>query len=304
MMPGWPIGETLIDASLRPRQAIIERYNRRGMQMTQVHSLAPQSEKLWLQSGIPGAPLVGNHPGSCVVVVCVSGSAIVFRNDIENVLSERSRVSDSGRLLSREQMRQSVQRAYPDYTISLDCLTVSNEATEVTIAHGWWDKRRIFDPFTGRDIGLSPAFLFRCSRAGRRLATFAGADGFEGKRASLSVAPVGAVACGSAENVGWKRLNWDLHGAVGFYLLALVLDVLTGAYFPFPGPFRAVINVFTPIDPPLTQQAIRPQQEDASALAGRGRSGSNSTPPPFRIVRRPRTRGQNILRGFSLAHWR
>jgi uncharacterized iron-regulated membrane protein len=92
-------------------------------------------------------------------------------------------------------------------------------------------------------------------------------------------------------NVGWKRFTWDLHSATGFWTFGLVLMWgLTGAYFVFPDPFRAVINSFTPIDPPRIQQQVV--------------ASANGVPaPPPRRERRPRTRGQNILRGFSLAHY-
>ena len=105
------------------------------MQMTQAQLWLRNPKKLWLRRAVFQVHLwSGIILGLYVVVVCVSGSAIVFRNDIENVLSERSRVSDSGSLLSREQMRQAVQRAYPDYTISsIKPGRFSNEATEVTI---------------------------------------------------------------------------------------------------------------------------------------------------------------------------
>jgi len=291
--------------------------------MTLGQSWLRNPKKLWLRRAIFQIHLwSGIILGLYVVVVCVSGSAIVFRNDIENVLSQRTQVAASGNLLNREQMRQSVQRAYPDYTIrSIKPGRFSNEATEVTITRGWWDTRRVFDPYTGKDIGPSPALLFRSLRwmgdlHGNLLL------GPPGLRANGIAGALVAVLCFSGlvvwwpgiaswrrslwirGNVGWKRLNWDLHSAIGFWTFALLLMWgLTGAYFPFPAPFRAVINIFTPIDPPLTQQMVRPQQVYVVPPVGAAAGGSNTAPVPLRRPRRPRTRGQNILRGFSLAHY-
>jgi len=77
--------------------------------------------------------------------------------------------------------------------------------------------------------------------------------------------------------VGWKRLNFDLHRAVGFWtFLFLLMWGLTGGYFVFPDPFRAVIGWFTPLAP-----------------AG----------PQFVHGRRVVTVGGQILRGFSYAHY-
>jgi uncharacterized iron-regulated membrane protein len=291
--------------------------------MTQGQSWLRNPKKLWLRRAVFQVHLwSGIILGLYVVVVCVSGSAIVFRNDIEDVLAARTRVDESGKLLSREQLRQSVQRAYPDYAIrSIKPGRFASEAAEVTITRGWWDKRLIFDPYTGKDLGPSPALLFRCLRwlgdlHGNLLL------GPMGLRANGIAGALVAVLCFSGlvvwwpgiaswrrslwirGNVGWKRLNWDLHSAFGFWTFALLLMWgLTGAYFPFPAPFRAVINAFTPIDPPLTQQMVRPQQAYAVPPTGAAAAGPNSAPVPLRRARRPRTRGQNILRGFSLAHY-
>lgn len=44
----------------------------------------------------------------------------------------------------------------------------------------------------------------------------------------------------------WKRINWDLHGATGFWTSALLMMwAATGAYFAFPAQFRAVVNALS-----------------------------------------------------------
>ena len=41
----------------------------------------------------------------------------------------------------------------------------------------------------------------------------------------------------------WRRINWDLHSATGFWTSAfLVMWAATGAYFAFPAEFRAAVN--------------------------------------------------------------
>ena len=47
---------------------------------------------------------------------------------------------------------------------------------------------------------------------------------------------------------GWKRINWDLHGAVGFWTLPLVFAWgLTGAYFAWPMEFALTVNALSPV---------------------------------------------------------
>jgi len=278
-----------------------------------------QPQKLWLRRALFQVHLwSGIALGIYVVVVCVSGSAVVFRTDIENVLSAKTQVEATGTPLTREQLRQAAQRRYPDYVIgTITRGRFATEAAEVQITRGWREQRRLVNPFTGQDMGPSPSTLFRWMRVagdlhgnlmlGPRGLTANGVGGF--LTAVICLTGIVVWWPGIANwrrslwirgNVGWKRLNWDLHSAFGIWTFAILLMWgLTGAYFIFPDPFRAVINNFTPINPPRTQQvAPSPQASAASAIAG-----SNGTPSPFRRPRRPRTKGEKILRGFSSAHY-
>ena len=91
--------------------------------------------------------------------------------------------------------------------------------------------------------------------------------------------------------VGWKRLTFDLHSAVGFWTFAIMfMWGVTGGYFVFPEPFRAAVNYFTPIAAPRA-----PQAAGSVAPAPLG--------PLTRLPRRPVTLGGKILRGFSYAHY-
>jgi uncharacterized iron-regulated membrane protein len=47
--------------------------------------------------------------------------------------------------------------------------------------------------------------------------------------------------------VGWKRFNWDLHSALGFWFLLLVfIWGISGVYLSIPDPFNAVVDYFEP----------------------------------------------------------
>jgi uncharacterized iron-regulated membrane protein len=94
--------------------------------------------------------------------------------------------------------------------------------------------------------------------------------------------------------VGWRRLVFDLHGALGFWTFAILLMWgLTGGYFVFPQPFRAAIELFTPINPPRSVQRTSPSSTVAVHI---------SAPNPL-PRRRPLTLGARILRVFSFAHY-
>jgi uncharacterized iron-regulated membrane protein len=49
-------------------------------------------------------------------------------------------------------------------------------------------------------------------------------------------------------SVGWKRLNWDLHNAVGFWSFALiVMFAVTGIYLSFPVQFHELADRVQPM---------------------------------------------------------
>ena len=120
----------------------------------------PQS--LWLRKAIFQIHLwTGIGLGIYVVLISVSGSAIVFRNELYGALSVGPKfVPMSGPRLSRDALKKAIDQALPQYEISyIFDSKRPNEATEV-----WLDRKgekhpktkgRLFDPFTGKDLGPS-----------------------------------------------------------------------------------------------------------------------------------------------------
>jgi uncharacterized iron-regulated membrane protein len=138
--------------------------------------------------------------GLYVVVVCASGSALVFRNDIYDWLETGGKavaykgslyhwLSWLGKLhgsLLMEDAGGMTANAVGGFLLAALCLT------GIIV---WW-------------------------------------------RSSLTI----------RKKLGWRRFIIDLHGVLGFWTFAvLMMWGLTGGYFVFPQPFRAVVNFFTPI---------------------------------------------------------
>lgn len=105
-------------------------------------------------------------------------------------------------------------------------------------------------------------------------------------------------------DVGWKRLVFDLHKAVGFWMFGLLfMWGMTAGYFVYPETFRATINYFTPINPPALPGP--PPQQRAVVMSASEFAAASKAPPKPRVRRPPRplTRGGKILKGFSYAHY-
>jgi uncharacterized iron-regulated membrane protein len=275
----------------------------------------------WLRKAVFQIHLwAGLSLGLYIAVVCVSGSAVVFRNDIYDVLADKLRVAAEGRPLTREQLAQVLQASHPGYALrAVRPGRDGQEASEVTLSHiggslGGSQIERLVNPYTGEDRGPAISGWFRLFKWLSNLHgnLLLGSDGMTanaiGGGLTAALCLTGLVIWWPGVNQwrraltiragsGWKRLTWDLHSAVGFWTFALLfMWGLTGCYFVFPQPFRATVDYFTPVNPPRAPQA--PGMQPA---APRAPQGSAAFTLPRR--RRPLTLGGKILRSFSLAHY-
>ena len=100
--------------------------------------------------------------GLYIAVVCISGSAVVFRNDIYETLSERLKVAEQGKPLDPEQLARAIEVHFPGYVLrdfkpGRDGL----EATEVTLSRNSSEIERLVNPYTGEDRGPGVSHWFR-----------------------------------------------------------------------------------------------------------------------------------------------
>jgi uncharacterized iron-regulated membrane protein len=208
----------------------------------------------WLRKAVFQIHLwAGISLGLYVVIVCASGSAIVFRNDLYDVLEGRKG---------------------PAVKMTYRALSWLGDLHGKLLMGA--------DGMTANAIG--GALLAGVCLTGMVVWW----PGIANWRRAMTI----------RADVGWKRLMWDLHSAVGFWTFAMLLVWgLTGTYFVFPQPFRATVNYFTPVFPPRVQS----QSVQRIPLRSGTTQGSATFTLPRR--RRPLTLGGKILRGFSYAHY-
>jgi uncharacterized iron-regulated membrane protein len=200
--------------------------------------------------------------GLYIVVVCVSGSAIVFRNDLYDVFERWTKAGPT------HLQSQVIAAGYATMRWFGDL-------------HG-----RFFLGASGMTANAIGGFLTAALCLTGLVIWWPGIAKW---RRGLTI----------RANVGWKRLTFDLHSAMGFWTFAILfMWGVTGGYFVFPEPFRAAINYFTPIAAPLApQQNVKPGSQVAGAVA------PAPLGPLTRRPRRPLTLGGRILRDFSYAHY-
>ena len=208
--------------------------------------------------------------GLYMVFISLTGSAVVFRRDLNtrmlgNIPS--TDVAADAQKLPEADLRAAIQKQYPGYTITRLALARRRLApSEATLTKDGETLRERFNGFTGADMGNA----FPKSVAVMEWFTDLHDNLLKGETGRKVNAVGGALLCllclsglviwwkasgawykGFVFNPrsSWKRINFDLHAALGFWgLLILVLWGISGIYFGFPDFFIKAVDYFEPPD--------------------------------------------------------
>ena len=226
-----------------------------------------QPQTAWLRKAIFQVHLwSGIGVGLYMLLASVTGSVLVFSNELYMAATrDPIIVTASGPRLTDEQLNEAATRAYPGYAVSRISRAVNpDQAVDISLTGRTDLKNRLFDPYTGKDLGDSvPLGIWLVSRlielhddllaggTGRRVngagalllivLAFTGIvvwwPGIKTWRRSLTV----------HRKVGWQRFTWDLHSMIGFWSLGFVLLFgITGAYLGNPQPFQDLADRLEP----------------------------------------------------------
>jgi uncharacterized iron-regulated membrane protein len=240
------------------------------MTLAQLWMRRPQN--VWLRRALFQVHLwTGIGLGLYVVAISISGSAIVYRNALYKALSTGPKLFPvAGARLTHDQLKQAAQHAYPDYQVSYIFEgKQTNQAVEIWMRRGSRQKQRLFNPYTGLDVGPSvPAGIktlawladlhvnLLAGKRGRAINGIGAAfltilsltglviwwPGIESWRRALTI----------DWRANWKRLNWDLHSAFGIWMFLFVfMWGVTGVLLVFPQPYQNFVGRFTPINQPF-----------------------------------------------------
>jgi uncharacterized iron-regulated membrane protein len=206
--------------------------------------------------------------GLYVLIIGVSGSVLVYRNELYRTFSPHPVVvAGAGESMTVEALKRAAARAYPQFdVVDARAGETPRHAVEITLRRGDEVRRRLLHPFTGEDLGNPVPAGYRFTswlldlhdnllggETGRTL------NGIGALFVTL-LCLTGAIIWWPGLNAwrgslipdrraNWKRFNWSLHSALGFWGLAfLLLWGVTGMYLSFPGLFAAAFDILEPVD--------------------------------------------------------
>ena len=226
---------------------------------------APQN--VWLRKAMFQIHLwAGIGVGVYIFLICISGSIIIFQIELQRLFNRPPMVvAASGPLMTDDQLKTIAKQEYPSWEVT----KVWKQRNPNQVVEVWLDRdkahlRRVFNPYTGADLGNSVP-------AGSRFVLWLIDlhDNLLYEDPGRKVNGVGAilllVLCITGAIIwwpgiatwkrsiaapwtgNWKRFNWGLHSVVGLWTFAFVLIWgISGIYLVWPEPFTQAADYLQP----------------------------------------------------------
>ena len=214
---------------------------------------------------------IGLAIGLYIVMLSVTGSALVFRREMDRAARPQAPPLAEGRpVLPKDELARLALRAYPGYTVERVGNPQRRTAlVRVDLRRGGELIERDFNGYTGEDLGdpwpwqaeavltlaeLHDDLLMVEDRRGRWwngvgsiLVTLLCLTGVVLWWRGLKVWRRGL---GFSWRSAWPRFNFDSHSALGFWCFAILfIWAVTGIYMAFPDPFSQFVDWYWgPID--------------------------------------------------------
>jgi uncharacterized iron-regulated membrane protein len=226
-----------------------------------------QPQALWLRRALFQVHLwTGVGIGLYIIFISLTGSVLVYRNELFKAATpDPIIVSGMGPRLTDDQLKDAAARAYPAYQVtSVTRARNPNQAVDLWLKRGDDLQQRLFDPYTGHDLGPSvPWGIWFVSKL------IDLHDNLLGGKTGRSVNGIGALvlfvlaltgvviwwpgiktwrrSLTLHRRVGWKRFTWDLHSMMGFWSVPfLLLFGATGLYLCYPEFFQDLADTVQP----------------------------------------------------------
>lgn len=205
--------------------------------------------------------------GLYVLLMSVTGSALIFRRELTRSLAREPRVTaGAGARMSEEELKQAAKLAYPGYEVTRVSLPNNpDQAAEIWLERRGKKLQRLLNPYTGADLGdsLRPGFRFvlwlvdlhdnlLAAQKGRLVNA---AGGIFTLLLALTAAFIwwpGIDTWRRSLSFRWKTnpkgFNWTVHSALGFWTFAFFLMwAISGIYLSIPSAFNAAVDFLEPL---------------------------------------------------------
>jgi uncharacterized iron-regulated membrane protein len=198
-----------------------------------------QPQRVWLRRALFQIHLwLGLAIGLYIVMLSITGSVLVYRNEMDRYFATPRPQYEQGRkILTEDELRAVAQKAYPGWEITRlgDRISRRNPTLEVWVEKDGLKRERLFNPYTGEELGDSVTqgeyFVLWLARLHDELLFDRTGRYWNGVLSAVATVlfATGLVVWWPGvsrwrrslimkRGVGWKRFNWDLHNVLGFWV--------------------------------------------------------------------------------------
>jgi len=227
-------------------------------------------QKVWLRRALFQVHLwSGLTLGLYVLLMSITGSVLVYRNELYRAATAEPLISTgTGPRLTDDQLKEAALKLYPGYAVTrVQRPTNPDQAAELWLKKGQELKKRLFDVRTAQDLddpvplGIKTVSWLLDLHDNLLGGTTGRAVNGIGAFALMALTLTGIVVWWPGvktwrrsltvfRGIGWKRVTWHLHSAVGFWTLAFILIfAISGAYLCFPQPIENLVDQLQPPTP-------------------------------------------------------
>ena len=206
---------------------------------------------------------IGLAIGLYIVLLSVTGSALVFRREMDVAFRPSADRIEGREFMTRTQLTQAAAKAYPGARVDRIGNPQRRSAlVRVNMTLGGERIERDFNGYTGEDLGhpfpWTAAMVLKLADLHDDLLMLENRRGRwwngVGSIFVLMLCATGAVLWWRGLKVwrkgftfswrsAWPRLNFDMHSAVGFWGFAIIaIWAVSGIYFAWPEPFHAAVD--------------------------------------------------------------
>jgi uncharacterized iron-regulated membrane protein len=206
--------------------------------------------------------------GLYILLMSVTGSALIFRRELTRTLAREPRIAAGpGARMDEDELKQAAKRDYPAYDVTRVSLRKNpDQAAEIWLVRGDKKLQRLFNPYSGADLGDSIRFGFRFVLwladlhdnllAGQMGRLINAAGGIFTLLLGLTGAVIwwpGIDTWRRSLSFRWKTnpkgFNWTLHSALGFWTFAFFfMWAISGIYLSIPSKFNAAVDFLEPLN--------------------------------------------------------
>lgn len=204
---------------------------------------------------------VGILTGVYIFIVSITGTALVFRIDMQRALYPHLFAPNTqGALADPATVMDRVSRAFPDYKLSgVDAPTSARPSYLAYVTRGPEFLTVLIDPVSADVLGVLPERTIVRIVQDLHVNLLLGRSG----RVVNGIGAIGVLLmCVSGVWIwwtsrrNWRRVTWELHRTAGAWSVVFIaMWAITGLSFGFPREFRSAINWVSPITVSRTPQS-------------------------------------------------